>query len=73
MVLICLLIFYFYFETIQETEDGILSVQVLEFKTTLLDAVQELYIRRVGKLNYLINPERNLDWICLSVFDTDTV
>lgn len=30
-------------------DGGILSVQVLEFKTTLLDVVQELHIRRVIK------------------------
>ncbi|XP_062403400.1 uncharacterized protein LOC134094044 [Sardina pilchardus] len=51
-----------------ETDDGILSVQILEFKTSLLDAVQELHIRRdaetryEGQINELVLEKQELEW-----------
>ncbi|XP_048113382.1 uncharacterized protein LOC125303598 isoform X2 [Alosa alosa] len=51
-----------------ETDDGIISVQFLEFKTSLLDVVQELHIRRDAETRYeeqinkLVLEKQELEW-----------
>ncbi|KAJ8248943.1 hypothetical protein GJAV_G00229470 [Gymnothorax javanicus] len=52
----------------QPLDDGMLSIQVLEFKTTLQEAVEELHIRRDAEmrfeeqLNKIVLEKQELEW-----------
>ncbi|KAJ8416252.1 hypothetical protein AAFF_G00382740 [Aldrovandia affinis] len=54
--------------TPQESDDGIHSVQVLEFKTSLLEAVEELHIHRDAEMrfkeqiNKLVLEKQEIEW-----------
>ncbi|KAJ8002799.1 hypothetical protein DPEC_G00162720 [Dallia pectoralis] len=55
-------------DTTHETDSGILSLQVLEFKSSLLEAVEELHIHREAETRYeqqiskLVLKKQELEW-----------
>ncbi|KAL7885407.1 hypothetical protein AOLI_G00057020 [Acnodon oligacanthus] len=55
-------------ESIHEPDSGIISVQLLEFKTSLLEAVEELHIHRDSEVRYeaqickLVLEKQELEW-----------
>ncbi|XP_026991129.2 myosin-3 isoform X2 [Tachysurus fulvidraco] len=55
-------------DVVPETDSGIISVQLLEFKTSLLEAVEELYIHRDAETRHeaqvckLVLEKQELEW-----------
>uniref|UniRef100_A0A8C3FGD7 Uncharacterized protein n=1 Tax=Chrysemys picta bellii TaxID=8478 RepID=A0A8C3FGD7_CHRPI len=54
--------------TFQSSSDRLLSIQLLDFKTSLLEAVEELRVRRDAEINYedqinkIIMEKQELEW-----------
>uniref|UniRef100_A0A674HWT7 Coiled-coil domain containing 73 n=1 Tax=Terrapene triunguis TaxID=2587831 RepID=A0A674HWT7_9SAUR len=65
--------------TFQSSSDRLLSIQLLDFKTSLLEAVEELRVRRDAEINYedqinkIIMEKQELEWQKVSNFSISLI